>query len=257
MLSIKPMGHKAYGSIPHLIGSRRGVGDHGVNNGAHNICTRKERDRHDTIFVFEKLDGSCCAVYRDGDTIIPVTRSGTLATKSKYTQHHLFAAYIRDHYDVFMHILSPGERAVGEWLAQAHGTRYALLRGDEPFVIFDFMHQKKRTPIMETIRRLARTPFNTPPLLHVGSPIAIETALQILGPYGRYGGVDPAEGLVYRVERNGEYDFMAKYVYPDKVDGAYLPEITGGKPVWNWRPKHISVEELPDVVYNDVVETPQ
>ncbi len=28
---------------------------------------------------------------------------------------------------------------------------------------------------------------------------------------------------------------LAKYVRPDKVDGAYLPEQSGKEPVWNWR----------------------
>jgi hypothetical protein len=31
-------------------------------------------------------------------------------------------------------------------------------------------------------------------------------------------------------------DFLAKWVRPDKVDGMYLPEISGKEPVWNWRP---------------------
>ncbi|KKL70160.1 hypothetical protein LCGC14_2107750, partial [marine sediment metagenome] len=30
--------------------------------------------------------------------------------------------------------------------------------------------------------------------------------------------------------------FLAKWVRPDKEDGIYLPEISGGEAVWNWRP---------------------
>lgn len=36
-----------------------------------------------------------------------------------------------------------------------------------------------------------------------------------------------------------EFDFMAKWVRPDKADGKYLPDVTGAisnVPVWNWRP---------------------
>jgi hypothetical protein len=29
---------------------------------------------------------------------------------------------------------------------------------------------------------------------------------------------------------------IAKFVRKDKVDGCYLPEMTGGEPIWNWRP---------------------
>jgi hypothetical protein len=31
-------------------------------------------------------------------------------------------------------------------------------------------------------------------------------------------------------------DFLVKYVWPDQLHGCYLPELSGGKPVWNWRP---------------------
>jgi hypothetical protein len=44
------------------------------------------------------------------------------------------------------------------------------------------------------------------------------------------------EGAVWRVERKGKVDFLGKYVRPEKVDGCYLPEISGEEAVWNWRP---------------------
>lgn len=46
---------------------------------------------------------------------------------------------------------------------------------------------------------------------------------------------DEPEGVVYRVERHGKVDFLCKWVRPDKVDGKYLPEISGKPPVWNWK----------------------
>lgn len=49
-------GIKAYGSIPHLPGSRLGPGDHHVTEGQARICTERGRDRHDFITVTEKLD---------------------------------------------------------------------------------------------------------------------------------------------------------------------------------------------------------
>ena len=30
------------------------------------------------------------------------------------------------------------------------------------------------------------------------------------------------------------FDFMVKYVRPNKIDGEYLPELNGGEEYWNW-----------------------
>lgn len=42
------------------------------------------------------------------------------------------------------------------------------------------------------------------------------------------------EGLIYRVERLGKLIFLAKYVRHDFEPGAYLPEMSGRDPVWNF-----------------------
>lgn len=52
----------------------------------------------------------------------------------------------------------------------------------------------------------------------------------------RWPSPDGIEGVVYRVERRGQVEFLAKYVLPDKVDGRYFPEISGQPEVWNWQP---------------------
>ena len=52
-----------------------------------------------------------------------------------------------------------------------------------------------------------------------------------------HGATDPVEGAMWRVERQGKVDFLAKFVVEGKVDGAYLPEIAGCAPIWNWRPE--------------------
>lgn len=41
----KPLGHKSYGSIPHLVGSRRGPRDYGVNEGQQRICCERAFER--------------------------------------------------------------------------------------------------------------------------------------------------------------------------------------------------------------------
>jgi hypothetical protein len=50
----KPLGQKAYGSIPHLPGSRLGPGEHCVHEGQARIYCLKPRDRHDRVFVPEQ-----------------------------------------------------------------------------------------------------------------------------------------------------------------------------------------------------------
>jgi hypothetical protein len=253
----KPLGRKAYGSIPHLPGSRKGQGDHDIGEGPARICTERPRGRWDLVIIQEKLDGACCAVYKDDGGIVALSRSGRLAHTSPYEQHQLFAAWVREEHRRFDRLLQPGERAVGEWLAQAHGTMYELPH--EPFVIFDIMRGMHRACYHEVLVRCAVQWFTTPNTLHVGGPLPVKTALELLGEHGGHGALAVAEGLVYRVEyRRGvkhprEVDFLAKWVRPDKVDGLYFPEfrdenhmppesvrllksVYNDQPVWNWRP---------------------
>lgn len=59
---MKPLGIKAYTSIPHLPGSRLGLGDHTINPGQAKICT--EGKVGERVIVQEKIDGTCVAVLR-------------------------------------------------------------------------------------------------------------------------------------------------------------------------------------------------
>lgn len=228
----KPLGMKAYGHIPHLTGSRIGPGDHHCDPGQVRICTEKARDRHDRIIVTEKVDGSNCAVARIDGQILPLNRAGYHALTSKFEHHRMFAEWVYASCDRFLTVLQQGERLCGEWLALAHGTRYKLPH--EPFVVFDLMKGPDRSPFDAFIERL-QGKFVTPRLIHSGGPISIETVMKLVEPSG-HGALDPVEGAVWRVERKGSFDFLAKFVRPDKVDGIYLPEISGKDPVWNWRP---------------------
>lgn len=226
----KPLGRKNYGSIGHLPNSRIGPGDHHVHAGQGLICTQKVRDRHDRVIVTEKLDGSNVGVVLLGGQIIALGRSGYLAETSKFEMHQLFADWVRQNEGRFRSLLGEGERCVGEWLAQAHGTRYNLPH--EPFVIFDIMRGSDRLPWGEVVGRC--TDFILPHEIHTGA-ISVEDAMAKLGQ-GFHGAIDEVEGAVWRVERNGEFDFMAKFVRPDKQDGKYLPEISMQPEIWNWRP---------------------
>ena len=234
------MGIKCYGSIPHLPGSRMGPGDHHCHKGQELICTTKVRDKHDKIIVQQKYDGSCVGVYREGDEIIPLGRAGYTAESSPYEQHKLFHNWAIERKQTFITVLEPGERLVGEWLAQAHGTRYDINTLFGPFIAFDIIRGTERLCFDVFIERIVcghgwQTPPNilyTPQVVGYGAMSVEEAMEKVCNPWAK----DPIEGVVYRVERMGKVDFLAKYVRPDKVDGSYLPEVSGKEAIWNWRP---------------------
>ena len=232
MKNIKPLGQKAYGSIPHLPNSRMGDGDHHIEEGQAIIATIKARDKKDLIIVQEKLDGSNCAVAKVGGKILALGRSGYLADTSPWEQHKLFSKWVESEYARFDELLNEGERVCGEWLAQAHGTIYKLPH--EPFVPFDIMLGNERTIFRQFLLRILPLGFTSPHLIHIGEPLSVENALKGIEVSG-HGAVDEVEGVVYRVERNNTVDFLAKYVKPHKIDGKYLPEKNDGIVVWNWK----------------------
>jgi hypothetical protein len=228
--SKKPLGRRNYGSIAHLPGSRLGPGDHKCHEGQEKICTEKARDKHDLIIVQEKLDGSNVGVARVNGQILALSRAGYLASTSPYEQHHHFSFFVEANTQRFLDLLEDGERVVGEWLLVAHGTRYLLQH--EPFVAFDIMREAKRAPWSEVAER-TKGKFVTPFVAHIGGALSIPEAMERLGEFGRHGALDPIEGAMWRVERKGAVDFLAKYVKPGKVDGAYLESVTGLPAVWN------------------------
>lgn len=229
MSTDKPLGRKAYGHIGHLPGSRMGPGDHHIHPGQARIATERVRDKRDRVIVQEKLDGSCVSVAKVGGVIVPLIRAGYAAATSHYAQHHLFAAWAFERQDRFARLLADGERVVGEWLAQAHGTRYDVV-SEDVFVAFDLMTEDVRLCHAEAMDRLLRAGLTVPSVLTTG-PTSIEDAIARLDTYGFHGALDPVEGAVWRVERDDRVDFLAKYVRPDKVDGSYFEVET-----WNWRP---------------------
>jgi len=232
-MTTKPLGGKAYGSIPHLPNSRMGQGDHHISQGQAMIACQKARDRHDLVIVTEKLDGSCTAVARIGDDIVALGRAGWPASTSQYEQHQLFSCWVRYHQDRLRACLNDGERFVGEWLAQAHGTRYDLPH--EPWVVFDLMRGQDRLPFAELLVRAAIGGFTTPRLLHMGGPISVTDIMPMIESSG-HGAIDSVEGAVWRIERKDAFGFLCKWVRPGKVDGIYLPEVSNKEAFWNWRP---------------------
>lgn len=236
----KPLGKKNYGSIPHLPDSRMGIGDHKCSEGQARIATVQTRDKHDEVIVTEKLDGSNVGVAKLDNFLYPLSRAGYMACHSPYEQHQHFYKWVFENYWRFHNLLREGERLVGEWLMQAHGTRYELKH--EPFVAFDLMKDDNRLTYDELITRI-NNQFVTPTLIHRGPAISIKEVMARLGKYGFHGAIDEVEGAVWKVERDVPnkkkvVDFLVKYVRPEKQDGIYLPEVSKKWPVWNWYPNN-------------------
>lgn len=232
---MKPLGKKSYGSIPHLIGSKLGPGDHTIHQGQHDICTMKTRDKHDFIIVQEKYDGSNVGIANIDGEIIAVTRRGYLAETSPFEQHHWFAQWVANQKRRFLAVVKPGDRLCGEWLLQAHGVTYNI--ETEPFIAFDYFQNSERITASDLTNLLRPVGFTTPRILAVGwQPRLIGLMLRRLNTPMRYPVTanGKPEGLIYRVERNGRVDFLAKYVRNDFEPGIYLPEISGNDPVWNF-----------------------
>ena len=241
----KPLGQRAYGSIPHLPGSRRGPADKGLSESQARILTEKVRDKHDIITVQEKLDGSNVAVANIDGEIIALIRAGYRADGSNYEQHHHFARWVEARQDRFERLLTSGERVSGEWLMEAHGTIYNLPH--DPFVAFDIIRGTERALAADVASRCEEVGIITPRVIHVGGALSIEEMLTVLEPSG-HGATEEVEGAVWRVERKGIVDFLGKYVRPEKVDGKYLNGVGGveREPIYNWRPDSANSTDIPN-----------
>lgn len=224
----KPTGKKNYGSIPHFKCSQLGPGEHHITDGQERIATKTARDRNDLVIVQEKVDGSNVGVAIIDNKVVAIQRHGYICENSPHQMHRYFHQWVQENKKRFLLVLGPGERLCGEWLMQAHGTLYDLVH--EPLVVFDlFTVDNKRLTYHEFLLRVLPQKFIVPRLIHIGQPFPLKKALEAIKTSG-HGAVDGAEGFVYRVERNGKVDFLAKYIPPGKKVGKYLQLDT---PVWN------------------------
>ncbi len=211
-----------YGSIPHLSTSKKDQkADKKITSGQEEILTKKARDWRDLIIVTEKLDGSNVGIVKKDGELHAISRSGHTAISSPYKQHHYFDEWVKGRESQFS-FLPEGWRICGEWMVKTHGTRYNII-GMIPFVAFDIINDNgHKLDYMTFIKVCTDQYIDTVPLIHIGQPVSIENSLKLLGP-GRWGrSIDDAEGVVYRCERNGEVDFMAKHVRSGKIDGKFM-----------------------------------
>lgn len=236
----KPLGAKAYGSIPHLPNSRTGPMDYHCHEGQAEICAgggrNRRGDRH-RVIVTEKLDGSNVCVANIAGSIVALTRAGYLAQSSQHKQHHVFADWVRSR---DWSALPVGHRLSGEWMYQAHGTMY---KPDAPFIAFDVFSNKKDRYLHDD----ARDMFDAlgvvgAHVIHDGNDgLSVADALSALGVTGFHGAQEQVEGAVWRVETGGKFNFLAKYVMPEKVDGKYFEAVTGEDVVYMCDPLNAGV----------------
>lgn len=232
----KPLGHRAYGSIPHLPGSKRGPGDHGISQEQADLAIKKCKNRHFRVHVQEKVDGTNVSIAKINGEIIPLVRAGYVANTSPFSMHHLFYTWaLKQDWGW----LPDNHRLCGEWILQAHGTRYNLVDG--PFVAFDVMYEHTRL-CLKDFTSLVPECFNRVHTFHTGV-LSISDAMAALndakGRFGFHYALEPVEGAIWRVEEYNTVEkcwnlnFICKYVRPDSITGKYLPEISGEE-VWNF-----------------------
>lgn len=235
---MKPLNRKNYGSIPHLLGSKLGATDKYVHKGQHRIMTEKTRDKHDYVIVTEKYDGSNVGITKVNGKILAITRSGYLAETSPYTQHHYFAKWVEMQGNRF-DFIGENERIAGEWMMCAHGIKYDVLK--DPFVAFDyFTANNERMLYSDLISKTANAEIETPRIIfHGHNAFRLDWALEELNGNKHRQNIiahENPEGLVYRVERKGKFDYAAKFVRQDHNCGIYIIDVAEADLTWNLNP---------------------
>lgn len=230
----KPLGIKAYGSTPHLIGSRVGPADHTMPLSQSLLFTSGKGRPGDRFVVSEKMDGSCCAVAKSNGNILALQRAGYFAEHSPYELHRVFHRWVLQRAAMFDEMLAEGERLCGEWLHTAMGTLYRIDDPDQLFVGFSIIGGQQRIPYDDFAARCRKFDRPTAHVLSDGPPLPVETALEMLGEKGFHGALDGTEGVVYLHEKKGRFCAIGKYVKQGKVDGRHMSSITGGGDVVNY-----------------------
>lgn len=218
---MKVLSHKNYGSIPHLLGSKLGEHDKFITEGQHNIATKKSRDWKDTIWVTEKIGGSNVGVVKINGILNRVTRKGLLCSKSRFDTHKEFINESYRFLDRIKYEIEEGERLVFEWVDTENPCSIQYCH-DEVFLLDWFDANNRRKPFCDVIRMAGHLGVSTPKIIHCGQPIDVKRLIKQKNALTSNLTKEQSEGLVYRVERNGQFDFMAKWVRPDFIPGKLL-----------------------------------
>lgn len=237
---------KNYGSIPHLSNSKVGEHDKYLTSGQEAIILNGGRDKHDRLTVTLKLDGTNVGITKKDGNLVTLQRKGFDCASSPYRQHHEFDKWVHENHERFDDLLHEGDRIVGEWMWQASGIEYEIWGG--PFFAFDyFPYFGGRMSYDAMVEHIAGYEIKMPTAIWDSArqevpksfPL-IKRKFDLLHEIGAIMNPNPGkvdhEGMVFRVERKGKFDFMAKWVRPDFEPGKFLPGIglpVGAEPVQN------------------------
>lgn len=225
----RPLGKDAYGSIPYMLDCWEDQRAKYIDKGQDNILTVNKRNNHDTIWVTEKYDGSNVSIANVEGKIYPLTKTGYLARTSKYKHHLAFARWVELNQHYLKLFIPDGFRLCCEWLLKRHTLEYEFLINTQEcsIVAFDLIEN-------ESNDRLSYLDFYSldtwlipkARLLHCGNSIKPkDLILKLNGDHDHKIQSAPdnkPEGLIYRLERHGKVDFLAKWVRSDFVAGKFL-----------------------------------
>ena len=108
-------------------------------------------------------------------------------------------------------------------------------------MFFDYFTPKNERLLQSDLRQITgKYGLNMPRLLSEGEPIAVNALLPISNQKTKgFESEESPEGIVYRVERKGKVDFLAKWVRSDFPTGIFCINIEEQNLVWNaslnWR----------------------
>jgi ATP-dependent RNA circularization protein (DNA/RNA ligase family) len=165
--------------------------------------------------------------------IFALTRSGYEAKTSPYKQHHYFSAWVYKNEKLFTEMIGEGERIAGEWLLQAHGLKYKI--ENDPVLFFDYFTPENERLLQSDLRQIiGKYGLNMPRLLSEGDSKTVKELLPILNLKTKeFESEGNPEGIVYRVERKGKVDFLAKWVRPNFPTGIYCINVKDENLFWN------------------------
>jgi hypothetical protein len=231
----KPLGGKILSKIPHLSFSKLGKGDHHIDKGHEEFCTKKLPEGC-LLRIQPKIDGSCVGVFNNGKRPIALSRAGYTCETSNWNHIKEFARYVEYKKQTFMDIIPKYGYLVGEFIWQRHTICYDT---DRPFIPFDLFSWEFSKKALEThgqkLTRLShgdsfwapiRSAFKTPYVMYVGfNPVDKTSLRKLIDEYNKcpqHGETHPIEGVIYRVEKPRELKFIAKYVEPWFEPGVYM-----------------------------------
>lgn len=229
----KPLGHKAYGSIGHLPGSRTGPGDHTIEAGQADIILNGKPGF--VVTASEKIDGSCVSVARVGDDILALGRAGYLCSSAPFEHIRAFAGWVAERKPCFIDALQPGERIVGELINKRIGVPYAVINPDGMFQAFDLMRGHQRASASEWHDRARGLPMGMVVRHEVHHGLHSTPKEWHKWHWGvtRFGAsavcLGEPEGIVYRVESTKNKQdppvvFLAKWVRDSHTPGEFLKQ---------------------------------